>query len=78
MKSNKYFKEKTQINSNLIGQSHYRHYLKLQANYGLAQRGGVQFPHISLEHSKRLVSDVNILTSNENKQVVFSESIFSN
>jgi len=43
----------------------------LQASYGLAQRGGVQLPYASEEHNKRLISDVNILTSIENKHLIF-------
>ena len=78
MNSNKNIQTTTQTTTNLIGESRHRHFLKLQAAYGFSQRGGVSFPYASEEHSKRLVSDVNILTSSENKQLVFSESIFSN
>ncbi len=78
MNSNKYTQTTTQTTTNLIGESRHRHFLKLQAAYGFAQRGGVSFPYASQEHSKRLVSNVNILTSSENKNLVFSESIFSN
>lgn len=78
MNSNKYTQTITQTTTNLIGEARHRHFLKLQSTYGLAQRGGVQFPYASQEHSKRLVSDVNILTSLENKHLIFSESIFSN
>ena len=78
MNSNKYTQTINQTTTNLIGEARHRHFLKLQAAYGLAQRGGVQFPYVSKEHSKRLVSDVNILTSLENKHLIFSESIFSN
>lgn len=78
MNSNKYTQTITKTTTNLIGEARHRHFLKLQAAYGLAQRGGVQFPYASKEHSKRLVSDINILTSLENKHLIFSESIFSN
>ena len=78
MNSNKYNQTTTQTTTNLIGEARHRHFLKLQAAYGFAQRGGVSFPYASQEHSKRLVSSVNILTSTENKNLVFSESIFSN
>lgn len=76
MNSNKHIN--TATSKNLIGESRHRNFLKLQANYGFSQRGGVQFPYASNEHSKRLISDVNILTSRENKHLIFSESIFSN
>lgn len=76
MKSNKY--TYTKIQTNLLGETRHRNYLKIQTSYGFAQRGGVQFPYASGEHSKRLVSGINILSSQENKQLIFSESIFSN
>lgn len=78
MNSNKHTHTKNAASTNLIGESNHRNYLTVQAAYGFAQRGGVQFPYISSSHATRLVSDVNILTSRENKQLVFSESIFSN
>lgn len=79
MNSNKYTNTKTATTTtNLIGEKNHRYFLKLQSAYGFAQRGGVQFPYASDEHNKRLVSDVNILTSQEQKHLVFSESIFSN
>jgi hypothetical protein len=78
MNSNKYIHTKSATSTNLIGDSNHRNYLITQAAYGFAQRGGVQFPYISSSHATRLVSDVNILTSKENKHLIFSESIFSN
>ncbi len=78
MNSNKHTQTTTQTTTNLIGETRHRHFLKLQSAYGFAQRGGVQFPYSTNIHSKRLVSDVNILSSQENKQLIFSESIFSN
>ncbi|MBC7696677.1 MAG: hypothetical protein H7141_14665 [Burkholderiales bacterium] len=78
MKLNRYTQTTAQTTINLIGESRHRHFLKLQAAYGFSQRGGVSFPDASQEHSKRLVSKVNILTSSENKHLIFSESIFNN
>ena len=78
MNSNKNNNTKTETTTNLIGETFYRNYLQLQAAYGFAQRGGVQFPFSGNVHSKRLVSDVNVLTSKENKHLVFSETIYSN
>ena len=77
MNSNKYTNTKIKV-SNLIGESTHRNYLQLQSSYGLAHRGGVQFPFENDLQFKRLISDVNILTSSENKHLIFSESIFSN
>jgi hypothetical protein len=78
MNSNKYTNTKIGTSMNLIGENRYRQFLALQASCGFAQRGGVTFPYHSESHSKRLISDVNILTSNENRYLIFSETIFSN
>jgi len=63
---------------NLIGEEQHRKFISLQAAYGFAQRGGVKFPFPGELHSKRLISNVNILSPKENIQLIFSESIFSN
>ena len=78
MKTNKYTNTKIVATTNLIGEVSHRSFLQIQATYGLAHRGGVQFPSASSVHATRLISDVNILTSKENKQLIFLESIFSN
>ncbi len=66
------------VSTNLIGEIQHRQYIRLQASYGVAQRGGVIFPLFEEKHNARLVSDINILSSREHRQLVFSESIFSN
>ncbi len=78
MSNYKYTGTKISKSINLIGEKDFRTYLQLQAEYGFSQRGGVQFPFAGHKHAKRLISDVNILTSKENKQLIFSESIFNN
>ena len=78
MNTPKYTYTKQIENVNLIGEEQHRKFINLQAAYGFAQRGGVKFPFPGEQHSKRLISNVNILSSNENIQLVFSESIFSN
>lgn len=78
MNTNKYSYTKQTSTVNLIGELYHRSFIKIQAYYGFAQRGGVICPYVSGQHLKRLVSDVNILTSKENKQLIFSESVFSN
>lgn len=79
MKSNKpTYTTTINNNQNLIGEASHQHFIGLQATYGIAQRGGVRFPFSNDSHTKRLVSDVNILSSQENKQLIFSEVIFSN
>lgn len=78
MNSNKQTKSINTTTTNLIGNEQYRYFINLQAAYGIAQRGGVKHPLLNKAHQKRLVSDVNILSSLENRQLIFSEIIFSN
>lgn len=79
MKSNKHIHTITTSNTNnLIGDDTHKHFIELQAVFGIAQRGGVKFPFPNVSHIKRLVSDVNLLSSQEYKQLIFSEIIFSN
>lgn len=78
MNSNKQFKTIIPVSDNLIGNEQYRYFINLQAAYGIAQRGGVKYPLLNTAHQKRLVSDVNLLSSNERRQLIFSEVIFSN
>ncbi|MBS1634726.1 MAG: hypothetical protein JST26_02310 [Bacteroidetes bacterium] len=67
-----------QKNENLIGNPAHKHFLVLQAEYGIAQRGGVKIPALSEAHARRLVSQVNILDQVENRKLIFSEIIISN
>jgi hypothetical protein len=78
MNSNKPISTKTIALTNLIGETKHRNFLDLQAAFGIAQRGGVLYPAFDRKHSKRLASNVNILSSQENRELIFSESIFSN
>ena len=72
----KYTKEL--VNNNLIGDQSHREFLEVQSEFGIAQRGGA-FPfNIIPTHVNRLVSDVNLLTSLEKKQLIFSGTIFNN
>ena len=78
MNSKNHISTKTITTANLIGETRHRNFLDLQAAFGIAQRGGVVYPSFDQAHSKRLASDVNILSSSENRELIFSESIFSN
>lgn len=78
MSSHKHIDTKITTETNLIGENNYRQYLQQQADYGFSQRGGVWYPFASNQHNKRLISDVNVLTSKEHKQLIFSESILCN
>ena len=66
------------IFTSVIGETEHRNYMRLQAAYGVAQRGGTAYPLHNEAHRIRLVSDVNILSSQEHRQLVFSEIVFSN
>lgn len=78
MKTNRKFNTTDISTNNLIGEISHRQFLELQATFGFAQRGGVKFPLGNSNHTKRLTSNVNILNSQEHKQLIFSEVIFSN
>ena len=66
------------ISNNLIGDQSHRDFLAVQAEFGIAQRGGA-FPFsIIPSHVNRLASDINLLTSPEKKQLIFSGTIFNN
>lgn len=68
----------TLISQNLIGEESHRNFLEVQANFGIAQRGGAFSFNIIPTHLNRLASDVNFLTSHEKKQLIFSGTIFNN
>lgn len=78
MKNKSSYSKTTIQSNNLIGNNNHRQFIQLQANLGIAQRGGVKYPYYNKQHDVRLVSDINILSSSENKQLIFSERIFSN
>ncbi|HXD92719.1 MAG TPA: hypothetical protein VNX01_05860 [Bacteroidia bacterium] len=78
MKPNKPTKT-TQLNTiNLLGDATHREFIELQAIYGFAQRGGSVLEKDNEQHTNRLVSDVNILTQYEKKQLIFSLPVFNN
>lgn len=66
------------IATNLLGQEAHKDFLALQADFGIAQRGGAYPFNIIPSHVNRLTSDVNLLTSLEKKQLIFSGTIFNN
>ncbi|MEO6301816.1 MAG: hypothetical protein ABIP51_01465 [Bacteroidia bacterium] len=63
---------------NLIGDDAHKDYLAVQAEFGIAQCGGVYPFNTIPSHVNRLTSDVNLLTSLEKKQLIFSGTIFNN
>jgi hypothetical protein len=78
MNNNRSKYTKALVNNNLIGDQLHLEFLEVQAEFGIAQRGGA-FPfNIIPNHLNRLASDVNLLTSQEKKQLIFSGTIFNN
>lgn len=78
MKQNKSTNIKTADEDNLIGNEAHRSFIALQSSYGFAFRGG-SYPHQSpASTASRLISNINILTKEENKQLVFSLPVFNN
>ena len=69
---------KIDTKTNLIGQPDHKSFLELQASYGIAQRGGSIISNFSNDHSKRISSDVNLLSKAETRKLIFNETIFSN
>lgn len=78
MKNNKSKYTNALISENLIGEESHRNFLEVQSKFGIAQRGGVYPLHLIPTHVNRLTSDVNLLTSQEKKQLIFSGTIFNN
>ncbi len=66
------------ISKNLIGDEAHKDFLAIQAEFGAAQHGGAYPFNLTTSHVNRLISDVNILTSLEKKQMIFSGTIFTN
>jgi hypothetical protein len=57
-------------NSNLLNNPEYRNVLQFESEYGAIVRGG-HFPYyFGEEKSTRLVNDINILSSKEQKEIV--------
>lgn len=76
--NNKQKHTSTLIASNLLGNEAHKDFLALQTEFGIAQRGGAYPFNIIPSHLNRLTSDVNLLTSLEKKQLIFSGTIFNN
>lgn len=66
------------VATNLLGHEAHKDFLALQTDFGIAQRGGAYPFNTIPSHVNRLASDVNLLTSLEKKQLIFSVTIFNN
>lgn len=71
-------KIKIDTKTNLLGNIDHKGFLELQTVYGIAQRGGSVTSNFSVDHIKRISSDVNLLDSREIKRLIFNETIYSN
>lgn len=71
-------KTSIKVDNNLIGHDFHRYILNFQANVGIAKNGGSVYNLNHQEHLKRLVNDVNILSTTESIRVALSEPFFKN
>ena len=71
-------KIKIDTKTNLIGEINHKGFLELQSAYGIAQRGGSIISNFSDNHAKRIASEVNLLSKNETRKLIFNETIYSN
>lgn len=71
-------KIKIDTKTNLIGEINHKGFLELQSSYGIAQRGGSIISNFSDNHAKRIASDVNLLSKDETRKLIFNETIYSN
>lgn len=71
-------KIKIDTKTNLIGDINHKGFLELQSAYGIAQRGGSIISNLSNNHAKRISADVNLLSKDETKKLIFNEIIYSN
>lgn len=66
------------IHKNLLGEPLHRNYLSLQAEFGIAHRGGVYQPSLQPRQTNTLADVRNFLNPLEKRQLIFSEPIFNN
>jgi hypothetical protein len=71
-------KIKIDTKTNLIGNINHKGFLELQSAYGIAQRGGSIISNFSDNHAKRISNDVNLLSKDETRKLIFNETIYSN
>lgn len=69
---------KINTKTNLIGDNNHKGFLELQSAYGIAQRGGSIISNFLSNHAKRISSDVNLLSKDETRKLIFNETIYSN
>lgn len=74
MNSNKKTQTKT---LSLIGNENHTQILEFQAKYAIAKRGG-SYSLNTDTHNKRLVNNLNLLSTNEKRALIYTEIIFNN
>ena len=65
-------------NNTIIGEYYHKKYLEFQAKSGYKITGGSEGNYRSDEIKKRLVSDINLLSSKERKILIMNEILFNN
>lgn len=65
-------------NNSIIGEYYHKKYLEFQAKRGYKITGGSEANYRSEEIKKRLVSDINLLGSQERKILIINETLFNN
>jgi hypothetical protein len=69
---------KIDTKTNLLGDINHKGFLELQSAYGIAKRGGSVISNLSNNHAKRISADVNLLSKDETRKLIFNETIYSN
>jgi hypothetical protein len=65
-------------NINLLADKTFASFIQLQSRYGIAQRGGTALFTNNETHATRVISNVNILSSQEVNVIVFENFISKN
>lgn len=60
------------VHSNLLGDKVHHEFLGLQALYAIEKRGGSFLSGLTEKHASRLVNDLNLLSSSETRELIFS------
>lgn len=77
MKKNNINPQTHPLSLNLLGEKEHRDFLNFQSEYGIAIRGGSRSAHPEL-HTKRISSTINLLGSQEIRQLSFSGTLLNN
>ena len=70
--------DKNQTYSNLLLKAEFKAALLFEAKYASVVKGGYLPSHLSRQQESRLVSDINLLNSEERNQIIHKFTLFSN